>query len=131
MRRMQAAQLHDDQEQEEADRQILDKEILSGLPVAYAASRDEGVVRFCAMIGIGHGEPLPIRERSLHLFVAGEGPHSARIGYARPFESRAAFRDALKADPLLALRAVLSPTGGLTDGVCVGNGQKRASSSNG
>jgi hypothetical protein len=40
---MQTAQLHHQQKQKEADRQILDQEVLSELPGAYRASRMQGL----------------------------------------------------------------------------------------
>jgi len=80
--------------------------------------------------------PLPykplsrIRERAEHFVAPGEGHLAAGILRARLFESRVAQSDALKADPHLALRAVLSPTGrGLLKGervrsfVCHGIGR--------
>jgi hypothetical protein len=41
VRHLQVAQLHDQQEQEDADRQIFDQEILSAMPLAYRAQRRE------------------------------------------------------------------------------------------
>jgi hypothetical protein len=45
MRRLQAAQLHHQQEQEAPDREVCDQEVLSELPESYGSQGNQGLTR--------------------------------------------------------------------------------------